>query len=139
MDQSLPYAMPSSPPSPTILHLARGQSLWLCLAPGSALRTARGEVTVRFAPQVWGQPVYAPAATVLKAGADLAWPGQGQAAWVQVENLLNDRAEIQLWESAQAPSLLRRAWQGLQATLAGRSRSRTGRRRNYDTALHPTR
>lgn len=136
MDQTSPPATPS--PSPVTLGLARGQSLWLCLAPGSALRTARGEVAVRFAaPQGWSQLVRPPAPIVLKAGATLPWASQEQAAWVQVENLLDDSVELQLWEGAPAPGLLRRAWQGLHTALAGRSRARAGR--TYGTTLHAAR
>ena len=137
MDQTSPSATPS--PSPITLGLARGQSLWLCLAPGSALRTVRGEVAVRFAaPQGWSQPIHTPAPVVLKAGAPLPWADQGQAAWIQVENLLDESVELQFWAAARAPGLLRRVWQGLHnPALAARSRVPTGQA--YNTALHAAR
>ena len=116
---------PSAPLPVTTLGLARGQSYWLCLAPGSALRTTRGEVAVRFAPGTCGPAVHSLPPTVLKAGACLPWAGQTQAAWIQVDNNLDSPAEIQWMEGVTAPGAGQTVWQWLRSAWAARRMGRT--------------
>ena len=132
----MPQHSPSTTtPAATTVGLSPGQSLWLHLPPGSALRTTRGEVGVRFTPSACGQALHTPPHARLKAGEQL--PGdakKAQAAWVLVDNALHCRAEIQVIEGTQVPGLWHKARQLLR-TLAGRS----GKGRTYGGALHATR
>lgn len=132
----MPQHTPPAAPSPiTTASLSPGQSLWLHLPPGRALRTTQGEVGVRFAPSACGQALHTPPHARLQAGQQLPGDAQSaQAAWVLVDNALHCPAEIQVIEGTPAPGLWHKARQLLR-TLAGRS----GSGRAYGGALHATR
>jgi hypothetical protein len=110
-----------SPP----LTLSPGQSLWLCLPPGSTLRTVCGAVTVSRAPRACGHAVYTPSPTLLKAGEPLACSGTAQATWIQVHNPARATAEVQLEEPTHAPAFWPTAWQAL--LVAMRRGGKSGR------------
>ena len=116
-----PPATPSTSPAAAVtLGLTPGQSLWLCLPPGSVLHTTQGEVSLRFAPRDCGHALHTPPQARLGAGEHLAGSGTTQAAWVQVANALHCRAEIQVIERTPAPGLWRQARHLLRTALAGR-------------------
>lgn len=109
----------TSTTTPWTLGIARGQSLWLCLPPGSALYIAQGEVSVRFTTGHCGHTAHTGPGAVLTAGGHWAWSdaGPAQACWAQIDNLVSQPAEIHVLESAPEPGWLRRAWRGLRGTL----------------------
>lgn len=115
--------MPSHATPPPPLTLSPGQSLWLCLPPGSTLHTSQGSVAVCWAPTHCGQALHTPPHTMLEAGEHLAWSGQqAQAAWVQLHNPSRSIAAIHLTEGTPAPSLGQRTWHWLRGALNGRKK-----------------
>lgn len=109
---------PRTPTTPPLLALGPGQSLWLCLPPGSALHTSQGEVAVRWAPTACGEALHTPPHTRLKEGEHLPLSGQTQATWVQLHNPFHHPAQIQLVKAAPAvPGLLLKIMQGLRTAL----------------------
>ncbi|WP_462388049.1 hypothetical protein [Acidovorax sp. Q11] len=134
----MPLHSPSTPPPPLTQHLAPGQGNWICLAPGSTLRTTRGEVAVHWPPQDCGQASQTPPPpTVLKAGQHLPWSGQAQAVWIQLHNPWHRPAEIQLMEATPAPGLWQTIWCGLRAAL--QSPRKAAKDSDHGGALHAAR
>lgn len=122
-----PHAHPvSAPPSRLTAPLPPGQSLWLCLAPGEALRATRGEVAVRFGPQSLGLVLHTPPQAVLRPGEHLPCPAPGNAArWVQLCNPARQPAEVEVMQAAPPPpGTLPLLVQRLRHLLAGRRQGR---------------
>lgn len=123
---------------PLTQYLAPGQGIWLCLHPGSTLRTTRGDVAVHWGPQACGQTSQTPPPpTLLKAGQHLPWNGQAQAVWVQLHNPWHRPAEIQLMEAAPAPGLWQKIWHGLSTALP--SPRKAAKNSGHGGALHTAR
>jgi hypothetical protein len=102
---------------PLTQYLAPGQGIWICLHPGSTLRTTRGDVAVHWGPQACEQTSQTPPPTLLRAGQHLPWNGQAHAVWLQLHNPWHRSAEIQLMEATPAPGPWQRVWRGLRAAL----------------------
>lgn len=100
MPQRNPTTIPPTTPSAAVtLGLTPGQSLWLCLPPGSALHTTQGEVSVRFAPRDCELALHTLPQMRLGAGEHLPEGWNTKAAWVQVGNALHCRSEILVIEA----------------------------------------
>ena len=96
MPQRNPTTIPPITPSAAVtLGLTPGQSLWLCLPPGSALHTTQGEVSLRFAPRDFGHALHTLPQMRLGAGEHLPEGWNTKAAWVQVGNALHCRKSLQ--------------------------------------------
>ena len=134
----MPLHSPSTLPPHLTQHLAPGQGIWICLAPGSTLRTTRGDVAVHWGPQACGQASQTPPPpTLLKAGQHLPWNGQAQAVWIQLHNPRDCPAEIQLMEAAPAPGPWQKIWHGLRAAL--QSPRKAAKDSGHGRALHAAR
>ena len=133
----MPLHSPSTLPPHLTQHLAPGQGIWICLAPGSTLRTTRGDVAVHWGPQACGQALQTPPPTLLKAGQHLPWNGQAQAVWLQLHNTWHRSAEIQFMEATPAPGLWQRIWRGLRAPL--QSPREAAKDSGHGGALHAAR
>ncbi|CAN7291532.1 hypothetical protein [Acidovorax sp. LjRoot194] len=113
----------TAPSAAVTLGLTSGQSLWLCLPPGSVLHTTQGEVSLRFAPQDCGHALHTPPQARLGAGDHRHSGSSTQTTWVQVDNALPGRAEIQVIEQAPAPGLWHQARHLLRTAFAGRDKT----------------
>ena len=123
---------------PITQHLAPGQGIWICLHPGSTLRTTRGDVAVHWGTQACEQTSQTPPLpTLLKAGQHLPWNGQAQAVWIQLHNPRDCPAEIQLMEAAPAPGLWQKIRHGLRAALP--SPRKAAKNSGHGGALHTAR
>lgn len=122
---------------PFTQHLTPGQGIWICLAPGSTLRTTRGDVAVHWPPQACGQGLQTPPPTWLEAGQHLPWNGQAQAVWLRLHNPRQHPAEIQLTEAAPAPGLWQQIWRGLRTTRQSPRKAAKGS--GHGGALHAAR
>lgn len=132
--------MPSHTPAPSPTTLSPGQSLWLCLAPGTTLQATLGEVAVQWAtaaPLANGLTWYAPLQTRLQAGEQLSWTGQTQAVWVQLHAAHASTSQIQLLEMAAGPGLLKKSWHQLRAAFSASSKAAKGA--GYRSGLHTAR
>ena len=119
-------------------YLAPGQGIWICLHPGSTLRTTRGDVAVHWGTQACEQTSQTPPLpTLLKAGQHLPWNGQAQAVWIQLHNPRDCPAEIQLMEAAPAPGLWQKIRHGLRAAL--QSPRKAAKDSGHGSALHAAR
>ncbi|MDH4418750.1 MAG: hypothetical protein QE485_16190 [Acidovorax sp.] len=122
---------------PLTQNLAPGQSAWICLVPGSTLRTTQGDVTVHWPPQACGLTLHAPPPSLLGAGQHLPQNGQAQAVWLQLHNPLHRFAEVQLMEAAAAPRPWQRVWRGLRAAVQSPRKAATDS--GHSEALHAAR
>ena len=123
---------------PITQYLAPGQGIWICLHPGSTLRTTRGDVAVHWGTQACEQTSQTPPLpTLLKAGQHLPWNGQAQAVWIQLHNPRDCPAEIQLMEAAPAPGLWQKIRHGLRAAL--QSPRKAAKDSGHGNALHAAR
>ena len=123
---------------PITQYLAPGQGIWICLHPGSTLRTTRGDVAAHWGTQACEQTSQTPPLpTLLKAGQHLPWNGQAQAVWIQLHNPRDCPAEIQLTEAAPAPGLWQQIWRGLRTTRQSPQKAAKGS--GHGGALHAAR
>lgn len=113
-------------PRPQPLTLEPGQSLWMCLLPGSTLHATHGEVAVRWSPATCGQTWHTPPLTRLRAGEQLLGNDQRQPVWVQLHNPQPAAATIQLTEVAPTPGFLETLWCSLRAVLSSAKKSARG-------------
>lgn len=123
---------------PLTQYLAPGQGIWICLHPGSTLRTTRGDVAVHWGPQACGQASQTPPPpTLLKTGQHLPWNGQAQAVWIQLHNSRDCPAEIQLIQAAPAPGLWQKIRHGLRTAL--QSPPKAAKDSGHGSVLHAAR
>ena len=128
MPQRNPTTIPPITPSAAVtLGLTPGQSLWLCLPPGSALHTTQGEVSLRFAPRDCELALHTLPQMRLGAGEHLPEGWNTKAAWVQVGNALHCRSEIQVIEGTPRPGLWHQVRHLLRSAFAGRDRTAKNR------------
>ena len=136
---SQPTALPAPTPSPSLalLHIAPGQSLWACLAPGSRVHATQGDVAIRLAPRLLGHALHSPPLALLRAGDHLPWVVEHrQATWVQLGSATQSPAEVRVVEGTPVPGLGQRAWRRLRRAFAVDGTART---QEAHGALHTAR
>lgn len=121
-----PRPQPTAIPTPFLtLHIAPGQSLWACLAPGSRVHATRGDVAIRLAPRSLGHALHSPPLARLKAGDHLPWVVEHrQATWVQLGSATQGPAEVRIVEGTPVPGLGEKAWRRLRRAFSAGGKAR---------------
>lgn len=125
-----PHSQSATTAAPRVVHIAPGQSLWACLAPGTILHATQGEVAIRLASCIHEHAIEFPAQTVLKAGTPLPLGERHHATWALLRNPTHSPAEVRVVESPPEPGLIQKAWALVRVRIFG------GRRKAHRNATH---